>query len=303
MNLAYERLLAAVVILVSLGASPLEAQSWTMTCLQPGQILTSPDGSVQLVCGNSANLMSIPHNGTGAPSGMSARTADYCTTAAEFWTGNDQGAALLASYIAQAYYAQSGKHLWRVRNLVSRTYLDPNRQSPCATGGNAAAEVALAYYHQAMRYALDRINGRGFVWDLHTNGTHDQRIELAYLLPPDAFYDPEPHAEQSSIRAFVTDGQQSFTQVLRDLGTRLRRAGYPAIPSESQWEPEPGDAFFQGGHLLQTYACPSLTDLICGVQVEIHKGLYKSSTAQQQLFAVTFATIMRQYLAQFGILW
>ena len=99
---------------------PAHAQAWAIACTTPGRVLTSPDGYIQLTCGNSPNLMTSPHDGILKPATMTLRPVEWCADPADFWTGNDKGSALMASYIAQAYHAQSGKHLWRVRNLVRR---------------------------------------------------------------------------------------------------------------------------------------------------------------------------------------
>lgn len=293
---------ALLLWLLTACSAPVAAQSWAIDCATPGQVLTSPDGNVTLTCGNSPNVVTVPHNGTFAPATMTPRTAASCPDGS-YYAGNDKGAWLLATYIATPFTASSGKHLWIVRNRVDRAYLDPNRPVPCATGGDPEAQVTYDYFHQAIQYAHAHIAGRGFHWDLHTNGSHDRRIELGFVLPRDKFFAPEPFAEETSLRAFAATHEGAFTDLLRDLGTRLRDAGYAAIPSQSQWEPEPGDDFYEGGHLLNLYGCPTTADLICGVQVEIHKGIYTLSTTQQKAFGAAFAQIMRDYLAQFGITW
>ena len=283
---------------------PAHAQAWAITCTTPGQVLTSPGGYIQLTCGNSPNLMTSPHDGTLKPDTMALRSPEWCADAADFETGNDKGSALMASYIAQAYHAQSGKHLWRIRNRVSRTHLDANRvDRDCATAGDPDAGLAFDYYHQAIQYVLGRIVGRGFMWDLHNNKSHDWRLELVFGRGRSWLYHPEAHAGETTLRAFATTHEGSFATLLRDLGTRFRAAGYAAVPSASQWEPEPNDAFWRGGEVIEQYGCPTTADPVCGVLIEMHKGIYQFSEAQKRAFAATFATIMRGYLAQFGIKW
>ena len=152
-------------------------------------------------------------------------------------------------------------------------------------------------------FARGRLVGRGFLWDLHSNGSHDQRIELGFGISRTLLYDPEGHADQTSLHAFAATHEGSFATLLRDLGTRFRNAGYAAIPSESAWEPETDDAFYQGGAFVRDYGCQDMSSNVCAVQVEMHRGIYSSTDTQKRAFAATFARIMRDYLAQFGITW
>jgi hypothetical protein len=281
----------------------LAMQSWTIACQSPGQVLTSPDGYVQIVCGNSPNLMTVPHDGSVSPVTMTLRRVSACEPASAFYTGNDKHAGLIAGYIGQAYLAQSGKHLWRVRNLVRREYLDVSRERQCGTGGDPDAGRTYDYYYQALEYAHARIQGRGFLWDLHSNASHDQRIEFGFGISRTLLYDPEDHADQTSIHAFAATHEGSFTQLLRDLGTRFRKAGYASIPSDSAWEPEPNDPFYQGGSFVLDYGCQDIGDNVCAVQIEMHKGVYNLSDSGKRVFATAFARIMREYLQQFGVAW
>jgi hypothetical protein len=283
---------------------PAHAQAWAIACTTPGQVLTSPNGFVQLTCGNSPNLMAIPHDGGIAPSTMSSGTSASCTPTSSFSTGTDGTAAEVAGYVAQSYFTQSGKYLWRVRSLVRRDYLDVSQNDKqCATGDDPEAGRTYDYYYQALEYARARLGARGFLWDLHSNGAHDFRIELGFGISRTLLYDPEEHAHQTSLHAFAATHEGSFTTLLRDLGTRFRQAGYAAIPSESAWEPEPEDLFYQGGGFVLNYGCQNISSNVCAVQVEMHKGMTRYTDTQQKAFAATFARIMREYLAQFGVTW
>ena len=59
---------------------PAHAQAWAIACTKPGQVLASPDGYIQLTCGDSPNLMSVPHEGTASPATMTLRSAASCAT-------------------------------------------------------------------------------------------------------------------------------------------------------------------------------------------------------------------------------
>jgi hypothetical protein len=281
----------------------LAMQSWTIACQTPGQVLTSPDGNIQIVCGNSPNLMTIPHDGSIAPSSMSPRTSASCSPASSFTIGRDKAAMAIGSYIAQSYLAQSGKHMWRVWTRVQRAYLDVSFGRECGTGGDPDAIRAYDYYFQAIEYAHARIQGRGFLWDLHSNRGHDQRIEFGYGISRSLLYDPEDHADQTSLHAFAATHDGAFTKLLRDLGTRFRKAGYASIPSDSAWEPEPADEFYQGGGFVRDYGCQNISSNVCAVQIEMHTGITSSTSTEQKAFAATFARIMREYLQQFGVTW
>ncbi len=281
-----------------------QAQTWNITCPSPGAVVSSPDGMVALICGNSPNVMSVPHDGWLWPASMARRTREACDE--EGWvfnTSRDAEVSVFGRYIADAYHAQSGKHLWRVVSRLSRAYADMNRPVRCAAGNDPAAIRAWEYYHQAIQYAVGQVSGRGFYWDLHSNTSHDARIELFFGLPRAKMFSPGAHAAETSLSAFAATHQGSFTTLYRDLGTRLRNAGYPAIPSQSQWEPEPGDGFYDFGYSTDRHGCSQVGDQICGVQVEIHKGIKSLNTTGRQAFAATFAKIMRDYVRQFGITW
>jgi hypothetical protein len=294
-------------VLFTVFTSTAEAQTWTIICSAPGQTLTSPDGNVQLTCGNSPNIVTVPHNGTLEPATMPIRTAEACEDdPGGFVLGGDSATAAISGYILTAYTAESGKYAWRVLNRLNRNRLDPQRGRLCATGGDPEASLAFDYYKQAITYAVNHVVGRGFIWDIHGHG-HDERIELGYRLPRTLLMNPEAHESGTTISAFAASRppSQTFTELLRDLGTRLRVAGYVAVPSDSLWEPEPNDDYFSasvGNGTLDDFACSAPSDRICGVQLELNKAV-RNRVSSRQAFAAAFVPIMREYLAQFGITW
>jgi hypothetical protein len=282
-------------LFLALLAAPAEA-AWSIACSTPGQVLTSPDGYVKLYCGNSP--ATVPHDGSLRPESIPDRT-DTCTEIGEvFWVGRDANASVLASRLASDDLVHTGKYSWRVVSLLHRKKLDPNRTRECGAGGNAEAGQAWDYFHQATRYAISRISGRGFVWDIHRHA-NDARIELGYGVKVGRFYDPV--ASETSIHAFAATHEGDFPTLFRDFGTRLRARGYYAIPSNSAWEPEPGDKINTGGYSLRAYGCLDLGDRVCYMLVEVPNPLYRSEVLPK--LATDMAAAMREYLAQFGVTW
>ena len=97
-------------------------------------------------------------------------------------------------------------------------------------------------------------------------------MEFGFGISRSLLYDPEDHADQTSLHAFAATHEGSFTTLLRDLGTRFRQAGYAAIPSESAWEPEPADEFYEGRNFVLNYGCQDISSNVCAVRSRCTKG-------------------------------
>jgi hypothetical protein len=274
------------------------------TTVIPGQVTTSPDGLIELHTGNVPILLAVPHDGGIVPSGWPARTSASCSgaTGDTFETARDGNTWPMTQAIMARFTAVTGKHLWVVRNTVDRRYLDANRERLCAAGDNFAAQLAFESYHQFLSEARATFSGRAFFIDVHGHSHVDGRIELGFGIPRANLYDPESSAGVSTLKTFAALQGGPFTPLLRDLGTRLTNAGFPALPSTQDWTVESGESFFEGGYTIQRYGCPTVGDLMCGVQMETNKSV-RGSSAARAAFAAAFVDALIPYLAQFGVTW
>jgi N-formylglutamate amidohydrolase len=263
----------------------------------PGQTYAGAGGLIEMVAGNTPIIITVPHDGTIAPAGWPVRTAGYCVGEDFVSGGRDKNTWLMTLEVMKRFTAVTGKHVWVVRNKVSRSYFDANRSYPCATGGYA--QHVYQQYHDFIAAAIARVSGRGFLVDFHGHGHDAQRLELGYLLEGNRLYAPEAAGPDSSIRAFAATHPGSFTTLLRDLGTRFTVKGYHAQPSVQDWTPEPGEGYFDGGFTTLTYGCPSESDRVCAVQME-HPSTWQKS-GNHAAYAVAWVDVMIPYLKQFGI--
>jgi hypothetical protein len=289
------RLLAVVLFLLT--STSISAQT-----LIPGNRYTSPDGYVEIQAGNFPLVITVPHDGPLAPAAMTQRTRANCEDPS-YATAQDSNTRSLALTIAARVYATTGKHPWVLINRIHRTRMDANRSREYAACGDPETGRAWDQWHKYIGIARASIQGRGFQEDIHGQGHPARRLEIGFLLSRAQMYSPEQESASSSLHAFALTHQGSFTTLLRALGTRLTDAGFPSIPSEQDWTPEPGEAFFYGGYLTERYGCSEPGDTICAVQLEHNNVGIRSLASTRAAYAQAHVAALLPFLRQVGIYW
>ena len=196
-------------------------------------------------------VLSVPHDGAIAPSGIPDRTTGV--------TVRDSHARALAEAIRDALRERFGRAPHLVVCELSRKKVDCNR--PLAEGATDPIAVRTwREYHEAIDAAEQAVLARsphGLYLDIHSHGHPKKRLEIGYLLKaddlrlPDARLDADDTvAARSSIRALSRRTSAKFSELLRgatSLGGLLAARGVPAVPSPTEGL-RTGDPYFNGAY-------------------------------------------------------
>ncbi|HYE59164.1 MAG TPA: hypothetical protein VD948_11690 [Rhodothermales bacterium] len=221
-----------------------------------GQVRTDAPGYVAYTIGNAPLVLAAPHDGDLLPTTLRDRTCAACVTATDLHT------QALAQAVADSFAAAHGCRPHLVVSRLHRRKLDPNRDLPEASDGDAGAEAAWRAYHTFLDTARTRIErqfGRGLFVDVHGHGHTIPRVELGYLLSTttlrgsDAGLNAPAAVAASSLRVLIQQnrGGTSHANLLRgpvSLGALLAARGYRAVPSPDEPAPNAGEAYFDGGY-------------------------------------------------------
>ena len=196
-------------------------------------------------------VLSVPHDGAIAPSGIPDRTTGV--------TVRDSHARALAEAIRDALRERFGRAPHLVVCELSRKKVDCNR--PLAEGATDPIAIRTwREYHEAIDAAEQAVLARsphGLYLDIHSHGHPKKRLEIGYLLKaddlrlPDARLDADDTvAARSSIRALSRRTSAKFSELLRgatSLGGLLAARGVPAVPSPTEGL-RTGDPYFNGAY-------------------------------------------------------
>jgi hypothetical protein len=199
----------------------------------------------------------------------------------------------------------TGKHAHVVIVRLHRVKLDANRDLAEGAQGDPEAALAWQEFHRFLTDAKNAVSHRypgGLYLDLHGHGHTVQRLELGYLLGPEALRRPDDsladqHEVLSSIRTLSVRSPLSFAELLRgpsSLGALLESEGFSAVPSHVN--PDPGDdEYFAGGFNTVTHGCRG-GGTICGVQIESNRIGVRDTEENRARFAGALARVIEQYL-------
>ena len=196
-------------------------------------------------------VLSVPHDGAIAPSGIPDRTTGV--------TVRDSHARALAEAIRDALRERFGRAPHLVVCELSRKKVDCNR--PLAEGATDPIAIRTwREYHEAIDAAEQAVLARsphGLYLDIHSHGHPKKRLEIGYLLKaddlrlPDARLDADDTvAARSSIRALSRRTSAKFSELLRgatSLGGLLAARGVPAVPSPTEGL-RTEDPYFNGAY-------------------------------------------------------
>lgn len=257
---------------------------------------------VEYIPGNLPLILSAAHGGQLRPSDIPQRTYGVVY--------EDRNTLELIMAIREAIYQQTRYRPHVVISHLHRSRLDPNREIVEAAQGNPAAELAWREFQGFIQYARNSVQQQthsGLYIDLHGHGHPHQRLELGYLIRPNALNEDDSFvdnlAQNSSIRYLAQQSPQPFSELLRgatSLGDLFEQTGVPAIPSTRY--PAPGDArYFNGGYNTVTWGSLRQGETISGIQIEHHYRGIRDSQENINKYAHKFALVIEQYmLLHFG---
>ena len=274
----------------------------------PGQSYTGRNGYIEYIAGNTPVIFAAPHGGSLTPSEIPDRTETLCDTTS-IVTQADANTEQLVREIQSAYYSRTGRYPHVIINKLYRGKLDPNRSLRTGACGDAEAEIAWNEYHDFIAAAKSKVItdfGRGWYTDIHGHGHTIQRLEIGYLLEASDLEQTDAtlngstaYENESSFRTFSAGTTVSFSGLLRgnsSLGTLLRKAGYPSVPSDSMPDPG-GNPYFTGGYSLQQHGCAGGGN-ICGLQIEHNYTGVRDNATNRAAYAAALVRAYETYLAQ-----
>ena len=250
-------------------------------------------------------VLSVPHGGAVAPTGIPDRTCNSPTTV------TDANTIDLANNISTALFNRTGCYPHIIYCNLKRTKLDCNRNLADAACGNAAAETAWHEFHNfidtAQQIASDAFEDNIFYVDLHGHGHPIQRIELGYLLRdyelelPDSVLNTAQYLGYSSIKNIAANNQNNYqhAELLRGsaaLGTLLGNKNYPAVPSQQIPAPGTMSNYFSGGYNTANHTCYTAGNTVNGVQMECNYTGIRDNAANRQAFGNSLAVVLLNYL-------
>lgn len=147
-------------------------------------------------------------------------------------------------------------------NLLHRAKFDANRELTVATGEHVELESTWYWLHAAIdsaKASVIRQAGRGLVIDLHGYAHKIDRIEVGYLLGPDALrrisagsaVTATPFASSISSIARTSASGESYGAMHNgpnSLGGMLAAAGLRAVPSPEEPAPRDGEEYWTGAY-------------------------------------------------------
>jgi len=288
-----------VIVLLVGGIVP--AQSFV-----PGTTYYGRKNYITYHAGNSPLIFSAPHGGNVSPSVIPDRTCNSPVLVA------DANTADLAMRIDSACMIVFGCHPHIVICNMSRKKVDCNRNEADGTCGNSEADIAWQDFHSYLDTAVQAViadYGKGFYIDLHGHGHPIQRLEMGYLIHNNqlALADSVLNKAADTIRFgmhhlwSINQPSLSLTQLLRGpdaIGTQLAQRGYPAVPSQQDPYPLPGDPYFDGGYNTDRYGSAN-GGAIDGFQIEHNLTGVRDTYHNRAVYADTLIQVMKTFLLKY----
>ena len=225
----------------------------------PGEIVSDGQGYVDYRVGNTPVIITVPHDGTLAPSTMADRTGDIARAV---------NTRKVAEQFAVFFNANSnGLFPHIIYNNVSRSKLDPDANVTDGAQWNSYATLSYGTYHSFLQTAIDSVEAyfdAGILLNLVEHNHSNQQIELGYLLSANTLNLSDTalnaYSNQSSIQQIASVSTSTFAEVVRgysSFGNFLFAASYNGysfnvVPTIDN--PSPGNnAYISGGYTLETY--------------------------------------------------
>lgn len=129
-------------------------------------------------------ILTCPHDGAEAPTGVATRSESATPDACQFKTGTDSRTREITEAVAQRVLDLTGLSPYVVIALFHRKYIDANRRAECAFT-DADAEPFYQEYHSRIDLYVKQIVaqtfGQGFLFDIHGTRVIDEDPADIYL--------------------------------------------------------------------------------------------------------------------------
>ena len=194
----------------------------------PGDIITDSQGYISYRVGNTPIIITVPHDGTIAPSTFPDRTGA---------SKRAENTRKVAEQFAYFFNANSnGLYPHIIYNNVSRGKLDPDLNQMDGAQGNSYANLSYGTYHSFLQTAIDSVEeyfDAGVLLNLVEHNHSNQRVELGYLLSASDLdltnLQLNGYSGQSSVSHIANLSSSSFAEVIRgynSLGTLIVGSSY-----------------------------------------------------------------------------
>lgn len=275
---------------------------WFISLQVEAQVIYGTNNYTQYHIGTLPIIISAPHGGLIAPSGIPNRTCNSPTY------DLDSRTIELTRQIDTALFNLTGCRPHLIICNLRRTKVDCNRNIADGACGNVDAINAWTDFHDfidtAQYIAQNQYGGKALYIDLHGHGKQPYRLELGYGLSGGAFNQTDAvlnnafYLNASSIKQLVNTNVSGSThaQLLRGpnaLGTYFANAGFPAVPS--QQSPNTGGfPYFSGGYNTFNYTCIAANNTVNGLQIECDSTV-RFGYSNRKKFADSTASVLVKY--------
>ena len=194
----------------------------------PGDIITDSQGYISYRVGNMPIIITVPHDGTLAPSTFPDRTGS---------SARAENTRKVAEQFAYFFNANSnGLYPHIIYNNISRSKLDPDLNQMDGAQGNSYANLSYGTYHSFLQTAIDSVEAyfdAGILLNLVEHNHSNQKVELGYLLSASDLdltnLQLNSYSAQSSVSQIADISTSSFAEVIRgynSLGTLIVGRSY-----------------------------------------------------------------------------
>ena len=194
----------------------------------PGDIITDSQGYISYRVGNMPIIITVPHDGTLAPSTFPDRTGS---------SARAENTRKVAEQFAYFFNANSnGLYPHIIYNNISRSKLDPDLNQMDGAQGNSYANLSYGTYHSFLQTAIDSVEAyfdAGILLNLVEHNHSNQKVELGYLLSASDLdltnLQLNSYSAQSSVSQIADISTSSFSEVIRgynSLGTLIVGRSY-----------------------------------------------------------------------------
>jgi hypothetical protein len=280
----------------------------------PGTSYFGRNRYIEYIAGNMPVIISAPHGGTIAPSGMKNRTEALCNDTSNFSTAEDTNTDDVVRALDTAMRNLIGCRPHTIICRLDRGKLDCNRDLATGACGDSLAQIAWFEFHNFINMARTNLRSnfaRGLYIDFHGHGHTIQRLELGYglssaeLRASDAYLNRTSVRNNSTIRALANSNLQNLNhaQLIRGtqaFGTMMANAGYPSVPSLQDSSPAVNEDYFNGGYNVRRYGTAD-SGIIDAIQIESNWTNVRNNTTSIKRFTDSLARIIVRYLQNHSI--
>ena len=229
----------------------------------PGDIISDSQGYISYRVGNMPIIITVPHDGTLAPSTFPDRTGS---------SARAENTRKVAEQFAYFFNANSnGLYPHIIYNNISRSKLDPDLNQMDGAQGNSYANLSYGTYHSFLQTAIDSVEAyfdAGILLNLVEHNHSNQKVELGYLLSASDLdltnLQLNSYSAQSSVSQIADISTSSFAEVIRgynSLGTLIVGRSYTSNDVTYSFEAVPtldnptigGTDYSSGGYTIAQY--------------------------------------------------